>query len=226
MRGIRLRERQVSEARSVAQSLPSHLAERAAEAKIAAKAQRRYKGRSVEDMLDVLREQLAAVDALGRRLLDRAADVGIALEALRDACRGRGRETGYLAALEQLGISQSSADRMRKLAVYRELLPAKPPPGLFGSVWTDRAALEFGRTMVEMEDDVPEGGDLVEAAATRLRVRRRAAKPTGITAKLAKLEIELSTALHSGDAGSMQALDYWLAAGRRLDAVASDLSKA
>ena len=124
----------------------------AAEQAVQTLAERRYRNKSVDAIQRDAKGRWKKLATLGRRMLSETADLGITLEALR----AKSPHGTYLERLEKLGISSSSADRMRKLACYREALPKNPPAGLYGEVWTDQAALEFGNALLELKSDVPE----------------------------------------------------------------------
>lgn len=190
----------------------------AAEQAMEARSQRRYRGKSLKQVKADVKSRWSGISRLGRRMFEETADLGLAVAALKRLSP----HGAFLPALQELGVSNASASRARELAIYREALPENPPPEL-GEVWTDQAALEFGKALFTMPDDVPQG-ERIPAAARVLKDKRVKARSSNLPSKVLRLETEIGAALHNADPGAQEAVDAMKNAAARLDAMAKQLA--
>ena len=190
----------------------------AAELAVVQLANRRYRGKDADAIQADAKERWNKLVGIGRRAFNISADLGVALEALKAASP----HGTYLARLEKLGIKQPTADRFRQLACYRVMLPKNPPPELYGEVWTDVAAMEYGKTLLEMDNDIP-AEERPGRATQQIRAKRSTRSGSQLAKEIMNLENKVRLALQNGDDGAEQALDGWLGGGRRLDRFNKDL---
>jgi hypothetical protein len=193
------------------------LSYRAAEHQVETLANRRYKGKTADAIEREVKTLWGKLTNQGRRMLDTSAAIGIAIIALRNASK-----RDFLERLHALGITKSSAYRFMELAKVRAALPKNPPAELYGNVWTDRAALEFGKALFEdMEDDVPTQAR-IERAVAKVRQKQRT-QGSGVARLASTLEARITEGLHDGDPDAHRALDIVLGMARRLPTIAKDL---
>src|SRR4029434_11289855 len=133
-----------------------------------------------------VKDRWGKIAQLGRRMFRQSADLGLALEALKQV----GPYGTYRDRLEKLGISKSTDERLRKLALYREALPNDPQAELYGSVWTDHSALEFGKVLLDMPDDIPEG-ERLKVGVQRVRKARHTNDASKLSTRATRLEVEI-----------------------------------
>lgn len=192
----------------------------AAEHAVETLAQRRFKGKSADAVEREVKKLWDILTGHGRRMLNTSAEIGIAIIGLRNAS-----QRDFLERLDALGITKSSAYRFIELAKTKAALPKNPPAELYGNIWTDRTALEFGKVLFEdMQDDIPPE-ERVERAVAKVRQRRRA-QGSGLDRRALALETQIAAGLHDGgDPDAYRALDIVISMAKRLQKIAKDLAE-